>query len=391
MSSKEEDKSESSEEQSSPAAADETSETPASRAAPLAWMNDTQEWGVRVQPGKHGMTMRGLNVGSYGEVPEYSTDMSRRPRGASPVPGVPRTDFYALSSKVDIWADNAVDLYEEAIQRRWMAHADVPWDELTAMPGELGLAMGQLCTELAQQASIETDVIGNWLHKMNYAYHEVKTFLATEIFDTGRHYSAFRQRALANDGALGLESSGHINRRLVEVRAGWTEAALYLYIIRGPLTLLLYRYGEAYAYNPTDKYLFRRCLEDKARHMAYGMAHVKYAVEHQDEGFAKGLSNLMQGVEHDVGLELKDPVLWEALAIIFGGGLANISAGMEVVKDLQKRYIEEYLARMEWVGIPRLRITCRRSWLLTCAGKKPARPRNLSCRFTSTVARTASP
>ena len=353
MSSKEEDKSQSSEEQSSPAAADETSETPASRAAPLAWMNDTQEWGVRVQPGKHGMTMRGLNVGSYGEVPEYSTDMSRRPRGASPVPGVPRTDFYALSSKVDIWADNAVDLYEEAIQRRWMAHADVPWDELTAMPGELGLAMGQLCTELAQQASIETDVIGNWLHKMNYAYHEVKTFLATEIFDTGRHYSAFRQRALANDGVLGLESSGHINRRLVEVRAGWTEAALYLYIIRGPLTLLLYRYGEAYAYNPTDKYLFRRCLEDKARHMAYGMAHVKYAVEHQDEGFAKGLSNLMQGVEHDVGLELKDPVLWEALAIIFGGGLANISAGMEVVKDLQKRYIEEYLARMEWVGIPK--------------------------------------
>ena len=353
MSSKEEDKSESSEEQSSPAAADETSETPASGAAPLAWMNDTQEWGVRVQPGKHGMTMRGLNVGSYGEVPEYSTDMSRRPRGASPVPGVPRTDFYALSSKVDIWADNAMDLYEEAIQRRWMAHADVPWDELTAMPGELGLAMGQLCTELAQQASIETDVIGNWLHKMNYAYHEVKTFLATEIFDTGRHYSAFRQRALANDGALGLESSGHINRRLVEVRAGWTEAALYLYIIRGPLTLLLYRYGEAYAYNPTDKYLFRRCLEDKARHMAYGMAHVKYAVEHQDEGFAKGLSNLMQGVEHDVGLELKDPVLWEALAIIFGGGLANISAGMEVVKDLQKRYIEEYLARMEWVGIPK--------------------------------------
>ena len=353
MSSKEEDKSESSEEQSSPAAADETSETPSSRAAPLAWMNDTQEWGVRVQPGKHGMTMRGLNVGSYGEVPEYSTDMSRRPRGASPVPGVPRTDFYALSSKVDIWADNAVDLYEEAIQRRWMAHADVPWDELTAMPGELGLAMGQLCTELAQQASIETDVIGNWLHKMNYAYHEVKTFLATEIFDTGRHYSAFRQRALANDGALGLESSGHINRRLVEVRAGWTEAALYLYIIRGPLTLLLYRYGEAYAYNPTDKYLFRRCLEDKARHMAYGMTHVKYAVEHQDEGFAKGLSNLMQGVEHDVGLELKDPVLWEALAIIFGGGLANISAGMEVVKDLQKRYIEEYLARMEWVGIPK--------------------------------------
>ena len=353
MSSNEEDKAELSEEQSPPEVSSETTEPAAPGAAPLAWMNDTLEWGVRVQPGKHGMTMRGLNVGSYGEVPEYSTDMSRRPRGASPVSGVPRTDFYALSSKVDIWADNAVDLYEEAIQRRWMAHTDVPWDQLTAMPGEAELAMRQLCTELAQQASIETDVIGQWLHKMNYAYHEVKTFLATEIFDTGRHYSAFRQRALANDGALGLESSGHINRRLMEVRAGWTEAALYLYVIRGSLTLLLYRYGEAYACNPADKYLFRRCLEDKARHLAYGMSHLKYAVEHQDEGFAKGLSNLMQGVEHDIGLELKDPVLWEALAIIFGGGLANISSGMEVVKDLQQRYIEEYLARMKWAGIPK--------------------------------------
>ena len=353
MPSNEEEKAGPSEEQSLSAESSETSEPPASSAAPLAWMNDTQEWGIRVQPGKHGMTMRGLNVSSYAEVPEFSTDMSRRPRGASPVEGVPRTDFYALSSKVDIWADNAVDLYEEAIQRRWMAHADVPWNELTVMPGEVELAMRQLCTELAQQASIETDVIGNWLHKMNYAYHEVKTFLATELFDTGRHYSVFRQRALANDGTLGMESSGHINRRLVEVRAGWTEAALYLYVIRGSLTLLLYRYGEAYASNPADKYIFRRCLEDKARHMAYGMAHVKYAVEHQDEGFAKGLSNLMQGVEHDMSLELKDPVLWEALAIIFGGGLANISAGMDVVKELQQRYIEEYLARMEWVGIRR--------------------------------------
>ena len=353
MSLSEEEKAESTEEQDSPASSGEASGLAASKGAPLAWMNDTLEWGVRVEPGKHGMTMRGLNVGSYGEVPEYSADMSRRPRGASPVPGVPRTDFYALSAKVDIWSDNAADLYEEAIQRRWMAHEDVPWDQLTAMPREVELAMCQLCTELAQQASIETDTIGNWLHKMNYAYHEVKTFLATEIFDSGRHYSVFRQRTLANDGALGLESSGQINRRLVEVRAGWTEAALYLYIIRGPLTLLLYRYGEAYANNAADKYLFRRCLEDKARHMAYGMAHVKYAIEHQGENFAKGLSNLMRGVENDMGLELKDPVLWEALAIIFGGGLENISAGMDVVKDLQQRYVEEYLARMEWVGVPK--------------------------------------
>ncbi len=325
--------------------------SPAASSEPLAWMKDTVEWGVRAEPGKHGLTMRDLNIGIYGEIPESSTDMSRRPRGAFPIPGVPRTDLYALSAKVDLWADNAVDLYEEAIQRRWMGHLEMDWDDITPQPLEYELAMRQLCTELAQQASIETDLIGQWLHKMNYAYHEVKTFLASEIFDTGRHYTVLRRRALHNDGSLGLESAGQFNRRMMETRPGWTEVGMFLYLVRGPLTLLLYRYGEAYARNRADKFLFRKCLEDKARHLAYGMAHVKYAVDNQPPGFGQGLGNLMRGVERDLVRDLKDPVLWEALAIIIGGGVANIAQGMAVVEDFKQRYIEDYLKRMQWVGI----------------------------------------
>ena len=63
-------------------------------------------------------------------------------------------------------------LYEEAIQRRWMAHIDIPWDSIQTLPRELELSMCQLSTELAQQASIETDCIGQWVGRMNYAYHE---------------------------------------------------------------------------------------------------------------------------------------------------------------------------------------------------------------------------
>lgn len=329
---------------------------PAVEQESLSWMKDSLEWGTRAQPGKHGLTMRAINIGLYGEVPEESRDMSRRPRGAFAIPGVPATDLYAVNRKEELWSDNAVDLYEEAIQRRWDAQVDIPWDELERgnlepLPEEVELAMRQLCTELAQQASTETDVIGQWLHRMNYAYHEIKTFLATEMFDSGRHYAAFRRRALANGGSLGLESPGHMNRRLLESRAGWTETALYLYIVRGTLTLLIYRYGEAYARNWTDKILFRRCIEDKARHMAYGMAHLKYAVDHRGSDYGLGLRRLMGGVELDLASEMKDPVLWEALAIIFGGGLSNIVAGMDVVKDLQQQYIEQYMARMQWIGV----------------------------------------
>jgi hypothetical protein len=317
----------------------------------MDWMKDSPEWGARAVPGKKGLTLDDIAIGSYGEIPIQSQEMTRMPRGAFHVPGVPRLEFYPLSKKVDLWADNAAALYEEAIQRRWMAHVDIPWDSIEPLPRELELSMCQLCTELAQQATIETDSIGQWIGRMNYAYYEIKTFLATELYDAARHYDVFRTRALANGGALGLESPGMINRRIIESRAGWTETAVFMYLLRGPFTLMLYRYGEAYALNPAEKQLFRLCIQDKARHLAYGMAHVKFAIAETGGDYAVGMLRMMSGVERDMATEMQDPVLWEALAIIFGGGLENISSGMEVVRELQKRYVNDYMARMQWVGI----------------------------------------
>ena len=60
---------------------------------------------------------------------------------------------------------------------------------------------------------------------------------------------------------------------------------------------------------------------------------------------------MMRGVEQDLVTEMKDPVLWEAMAIVCGGGLENISLGMDVVKGFQRRWVNEYIARMRWVGI----------------------------------------
>ncbi len=118
----------------------ETTEEP----KPFDWMQDTPEWGTKAVPGKKGLTLDDIAINSYGEIPERSEEMTRMPRGAFHVAGVPRLEFYPLSKKVDIWADNAAGLYEEAIQRRWMAHLDVPWDTIEPLSRELELAMCQL-------------------------------------------------------------------------------------------------------------------------------------------------------------------------------------------------------------------------------------------------------
>lgn len=265
--------------------------------------------------------MKAINTGTYGEIPEVWDEMTRMPRGAYPVEGVPRIDLYSLNAKAELWADNAADLYEEAVQRRWNPKVDIAWDAIPARPRAVELAMSQLCTELGQQAAIEVEVLGQWLHRMCYGYHEVKNFLATEAFDAARHTEAFRQRARHGAGVLGLESAGALNRRLIEIRGGWTEAALGLYLIRGTLTLLLYRYGEAYAGNAADQKLFRLALQDKARHMAYGMTHLKYAIDHKGSGYALGLKRGLSAVEYDILKELQDPGALSRLSRRSGPGV----------------------------------------------------------------------
>ncbi len=317
----------------------------------LSWMKNTLQWGVRALPTKNGLTVDALNIGVYGDVPDFWDDQTRKPRGAYPVPGVAPLGF-EVREKRELWADNAADLYEEAIQRRWAPATDVPWRTIQPLPDDVEAAMCQFCTELSQYASVEIEVIGGWQQKMSYGYHEVKLFLASQMFDNARHFEAFRKRALANGGGLGLENKGEVNRMLLESTGGWPETALMLHILRGTFTFTLYRYGELYAHNPAEKVLFARCLQDKARHIAYGLAHLRYATSHNvDKPIVFG--RLQNTAERIFERELRDPVLKEALAIIFGGGIENAQSGMRVFERMMGDFARQYLANMEHIGVPR--------------------------------------
>ena len=315
------------------------------------WMKDTRQWGVRAPLTEHGLTIESILVGVYGEIPDESREMTRMPRGSYATPGMPRLDNYSVNRKDELWSDNAATLYEEAIQRRWNAMQDIDWDELPRLPEELELAWCQLCTELGQHATAEIDTIGQWLHRMNYAYIEPKMFLATQEFDSARHFETMRHRALCNGGALGFESPGMMNRRMVETRAGWPEVSVSLYIARGTLTMLLYRFGARFATNPVDRRIFSLSLQDKARHMAYGLGMLKLTVAVKGVDFGVSLRRILGSIEKDMAGELKDPVLWEAMAIISGGSLRGMTEGKAAVDRLRSDYVRQYVKRLQYTGI----------------------------------------
>lgn len=316
------------------------------------WSGQTNQWGTRVLPNKHGLRLGDLNVGIYGEIPDQWQDQTRNPRGAIPRKGVPPLG-YSIRDKADLWAESSADLYEEAIQRRWIPATDVPWESIKPLPETLERAICQVCTELCQYANCDIETITSWQHQMAYGYHEVKQFLATASFDATRHHEAFRKRALVNGGGLGLEGPGEVNRMILESRGGWTEAVTYLFLMRGTFTLTMLRYLERYAANDAERFIYRRVMQDKARHQTYALDHLQYSIAHK-ESMALIMQQLLFIGDRVWRREHKDNVLREALAIVFAGGLDDASTrGMAVYRSMMKDFMTNYVATCEWLGVKR--------------------------------------
>jgi hypothetical protein len=330
-------------------------EPPAPAPVDMSWKTMTIQWGTRapLHP-QAGLTLSATNVGAYGEIPDYWEDRSRMPRGAYTPPGMVGAPIggYYLRHKADVWADNAPELYEEAISRRWSSAEDIPWDRCRHLPDDVEIALCQVSTELSQQASIAVEVVSAWLQLMSYGYHEVKVFLATVNFDNGRHFEMFRKRAMVNGGGLGLESPGQVNRLLLESRAGWTETSLLLHILRGMFTRTIYRYLAAYGPSEAERALGGRAVQDLSRHIAYAMQHIKYSVNHNPGSTTNYNIGLTQA-EAIVTKEEEDPVLWEALACALGGGVRRMDEGMAIVNRLRRDYVRSYIRALDWTGIYR--------------------------------------
>ena len=318
----------------------------------FSWMKRTRQWGTRAPIGPGGITIDAINIGVYGDLPDNWDEPSRMPRGAYPVAGAVPLGPAFISQKSRQWADHAGELYEESISRRWATATDVPWETAHDLPRDVELAMCQVATELSHIGSIEAEVVASWLELLSYGFHEVKLCLSRQVFESARHFEGWRKRALLNVDQLGLESPGWANRMLLESRVGWTETCLALHVLRGSYMLTLLRYLAAYGPSEADRALAAGMVADKARHIAYGMEHSRYALSSEPE-FRDSWNRALVGAEAAVNRDEDDHVLQEALAIVFGGGVRGMDAGMDMVRRMRRDWTRAYIARMHWIGLDR--------------------------------------
>ena len=321
----------------------------------LSWMKVPTEWGIRVRPGNRGLTVEMLNVGTYADIPDHWPYQTEMPRGAYPIPGVAPMG-YTIYEKAELWADNAADLYEEAIQRRWRPATDIPWTTIEPLPDEIERAMGQLCTHFCERGLLSGDIIGRWLPEMSYGYHEVKLYLSTAAFDYARQFEVFRKRAMSNGGGLGLQSPGYFHRAIIDARA-WTEASVVLNIFAASHIMGLYEIGAYTAHNEAESLIFRLGMQDVGRQLSYGVQHLRYFLSKRIDRRAE-IHNYLNKAEAVFAFEEeKDVPLREALIILLGGGTGNeqVSDGIAKLEYFNRRWVRDYVSRLAAAGFPERR------------------------------------
>jgi hypothetical protein len=327
----------------------------------LHWTNtDDAHWGTRIKPSPRGMTFTDMNRSkAYGTIPDRAECRNLSPRGSVRKPyedRMPVIEDYTLLDKYEVWADNVMTLYEEAKARQWNSTTDIPWAELEPASEELEMAACQFSTFLTEVEFVAGDFPARWIHKIPADFYEVKNFLVSQMMDEARHTEVFRKRALAGGGGL-LHASPAFEWSLKAILEAptHTSGTYFLNVLGEGFVLSIFRAGEFLAKTHTDREIFRRCMQDEARHVAYGTLELKsYLENHPDPQAALERMHRFADLGENILLtSFVDPCLLEPVAVLMGGSIKDIDEGMDGVGFLWTTLREEYLQRCDRAGFSR--------------------------------------
>jgi len=328
----------------------------------FSWLDDAREnVDVRPKDPRRGLLVEDCEVGPYAV--DSVPDVIRDNRGLAPRGAILPSDYQpdlgpSLNKKTDVWAYRVQRYWEEAVSRQWNVSTDIPWRDMEKyeIPLELEIAFCQLCTLLSEVEMIATDLPAKWSHHMNSYFQEVKGFIATQCMDEARHAEAFRKRALA--GGVGLLRAGvrseHALKGLLEADS-YSEGSVFLHVLGEGFILTLFRSSEFISPTPVEQRIFQLVMQDEARHVSYGLQHLKYLMDEAPE--CRPQINMFLDEAEQLLTGLFNPDQLEAMIVLGGKGTSPecIKRGIEVVGAFQGKQIVEYFQRCERAGLPERR------------------------------------
>ena len=94
------------------------------------------------------------------------------------------------------------------------------------------------------------------------------------------------------------------------------------------------------------------CMQDEARHVGYGVMHLKYLLERHPER-AEDIHQILDLGEAAIFKLNLEPQTSEPRAILAGGGLQNIELGLTRMAFIYQKQVKEYMSRLRVAGLDR--------------------------------------
>ncbi len=321
--------------------------------AQFIMFEDGGETGLKPSPSEDGMRLSDVDIGSYGHVPDIWNYRNDLPRGTRPVPGMYMPAGYAIYDRAEVWADGVSDLYEDAIRDRWVPATDLDWENREELSPEVERATGQICAVYSTYGIAEQKIISKWLEEISYGFHEVKLFLATQVYDAGRKVEALRKRALHGSGIIGKAPLSDVSESWYNALT-FTDMIVALDVVYKSYELTAFECATDWARSDFDRDLFARLAEDSKRHLEYGLKHLEWYQRYAERADLE-LPIFFVKAEGGLASELvQSPLEREALAVLYADGVERLDAGVEALRKLREKQFHDYLHRLHEHGFDRI-------------------------------------
>lgn len=274
------------------------------------------------------------------------------PRGAQVEPGGPRYPF-TLLDRDHVAPPEVAKLYDQAVSSQWNAITDIPWEKVPRLPDALERAIGQVFTFLAENELSALYLPSKFIARIHPAYAETAMFLSTQMADEARHMDVFLKRARAGGGGLGISSTTTSQSllSLLELE-DFTEAAFLLSVLGEGTFIDLLTFIEDHAPDEVTAEVVRRARHDEARHVHFGLVHVRHALAHDHTLYTRLEAAVRRRAATLSGVGGAPAPLQDGLTILAAGGTdsKSVARGHEAFRELLHTMHSSRVKRLTHAG-----------------------------------------
>jgi hypothetical protein len=263
-------------------------------------------------------------------------------RGALVEAGAPQLDM-KLSTKAEIWADEAARLYAQASAAQWDPATAIPWDAPIGHPDEVEDAVVQVMTYLIENETAALLIPARFLGGIHPHFREVMQLLAIQTADEARHIEVFTRRAQLRRKTLGLSTvGGQASLATLFDEPDFAIASFLLSVLGEGSFLSLLWFLRDHAPDPCTREVARLAAQDEARHVAFGLAHLQRHVSLDPtlhERLAAAIERRHGALQNTTGLNAE---VFDALVLLAAGDWSPVSlrrghaAVVELAADMDK-------------------------------------------------------